>query len=1238
MKIIENLKGFWVWNNWLYFVTFLILILIFVMAFYFFKKRGKSRKAEKSTGKEEGATGLPPLSLVKAWKAFLNQIPSEFRRLIMVYQHFVVFGESGAGKSLLINSHTDWQGHARQFYPSYTANPLLQVYLGSKVLVQEIPASLLNDTSKAARKALIKLWAPLFRRKDPTAMIVLNSASFQTDEPLFLKKQAQMIRGKINLLARIRKRPIKVRLVLTNMERYEGFPEFSRFLARYGIPLKLEFSSKEELARLAECLVPYEEHLPRALTSLPAEDYLKIMTFMDRAPELFKGLSRFIAVLQSPDPLTPEPEIATLSLAFLSEEQVSVSNPFATSLTSRDIQKFNPLFRHRVAAAVLGGIGLIYLVSSFFYEYKLIGERHLKIAVLEKAPLSQYNQNMHKLFVDPLTSMQQRTLMAFLPDFFPHADEELFRRGIENIRKFYLLPELEKFSVAENSWEAASLEDVRQVGDARNKVVYLLGLLYATRDNDLGALILDHIKEWTENTGVSSLLIEDYINYNKASYSVILDTNDYLYSRKKGIIDDPHALLVFLEKINRFYKQPVITRSEFHELMQETAGFLGKIRALERYDLSLKVAELLRREALLNIDDVQDDTAGLKSQIRHESIKKFLRFLHQSRITSPEITDEMNLAGLYENLKVMHTYKGFQSSKDELFHFMLTGREFKFGASQWNNLLNRSRMTLFLNDFINHNKRNDGMLFFLSKEDFPDLVMNTANDGMFLFKGQARVDGRFTRNAFEKRVKPVLTELPGFIESLPVPEKDKIYFSNFLFKEIDAYGRRYASAYQNYYMDFEIQARSLASLRYVLRQLTLPNSPFMEVLLAVKDNTLLDTGDNTYLASFARKMEAFEFLQRLLAEHKGVFPELDKYKAFLEQMLFDIGNGSSQARDLKDFKKRLSPIGQISFAILQDGEESYLNLIKQWVKSVGIPKEWQGVFKDPVYLAYYLGLPEIEDEIKNIWDALFESDIYSLYGFFPFNRTSTRDVPGAVLARATHPHGHFWPLFRSLLSPVFHEEAGVWRVRPSPIENPILPDQLIETVNAISRLTTTLWDPKGEPKSLEFMVRPYPLAAVRENVPVVALSYLHAGEFSLFGFNQQPSWKKLIFDWSRESSAAVGVELVTDDGTAKLQNAVAVGKSSWSFFHLLQKSDDMVVMDALTDPGEAPDAVLPLEHPGDSDVYGNIAMLTWVVHYSQKDRDTHPETGLVRGGEADAVKVRFGIQTRDPWAIFILPQ
>ncbi|MCG8471661.1 MAG: hypothetical protein MI742_07370 [Desulfobacterales bacterium] len=1236
MKWINKLKGFLPAEYAAWIPVCLVALLLFGGLVLFLKKR---KKSEKEAAPEPKAVkelpSMAPHSLVKAWKGFLSQIPGEFRRIIMVYQHFVVFGESGAGKSVLINNHTDWQGHARQFYPSYTANPLLQVYLGSKVLVQEIPSSILNDTSKAARVALLKLWKPLFRRKDPTAVVVLNCATFQTDEPLFLKKEAQMLRGKINLLARARKKPIKVRLVLTNMELCEGFPEFSKFLNDNHIPLKLEFGSKEDLARLESCLLPYEEHLSRALISLEASDYLKIMTFLEKAPVLLGELGKFISVLQSPDPLTPEPEVTSLSLAFLSDEYTPVSNPFDTSLTTQEIKKFNPLLKHRIAAGALGALGVIYLAGSFIYERHLIQERYVQIEKIEKAPLSQYNQNMHKLFVDPLTSIKQRTLLDFIPDFFPQANREIYRRGVANIRNYYLIPELEKYLVSAKSWDV-DLLDASEQSDSRNRVLYLLGLLYATQGNDLGELIMENMDAWADNTGLSRLLIEDYVHFNESSDGITIDMNDYIYTSKKGVIDDPLAIMVFFEKVKKYYYQPVLSLGEFETLRQEAEGFLGRILDVERYDLSVKVTELLRREAMLSINTQEINTADFKTQVQQTAIKEFLRFLLASRISRPDVTGGMNLSGLYENLKVMMAYKGLDTDSDSSFQFVLAGRNFKFNAARWNDLLNRSRMSLFINDFIDHNIHQDGTLFFHQREDFSDLLMNASNNGMFLFRGQYRVDGRFTRKAFEKRVQPVVSELPPFIEGLPVPEKDKARFSRFLMSEVDAYGQRYAEAYQNYYMDFDIGATSLATLRLVLKQLNEPTSPLMDVLMAVKENTLIPIGENIYLHTFAKHLETFSFLGRLLTEQKGAFPEMETYKAFLEQMLLEIDAHSENSAHLGKFEKRLSSLARISYAMFLGREGSYLSLMEQWVESVGIPYQWRGAFMAPVLSAYAIGKPEVEQQVALIWNELYERDIQPLHDFFPFNRTTGRDVSLAMLGRSTHPNGHFWEVFKGILGAITHEDAGVWSLRPTSLETLEVPEKMLPTLNAVQRLTATLWNDEGDVKPLTYMVKPYPLPQVKAGGPLVSLAYLHAGDFSIFGFNQQPAWKKMDFDWSRENSASVGVELLPrKGGPSKLYNAVEVGRSAWSFYHLLQRSENASAKDALGGLSKAEDEKASL---GDERRGAEPTIFTWVVNYRGERGRSVTDSGLVDRRGIRGLQVSFAIRNEDPWSLFRLPK
>ena len=1241
-------KGFFTWDNWPYFVAALAApVLVVVLVYYFKKRRGRKRPAK--VEKKETQPGLPVSSLVKAWKGFLHEIPSEFRRVIMIYQHFIVFGESGVGKSSVIDNYTDWQGHARQFYPSYTASPLLKIYLGSKVLVQEIPAALLNDTSRNARLAFLKLWKPLFRRKDPAAVIVLNATALRTDEPAYMKKQAQMIRGKINLLARVRKRAVKVRLVLTHMDQFEGFLEFSQFLTENNIPLKLEFGSKEALKDLAKCLEPYEDHLTRALTSLTADKYLKAITFMRTAPKLFTDLAAFISILQSPDPLTPEPEVVNLCLTAQSEEHTRVANPFATSVTAKELQRFNPLFRHRVAAAALGVAGVIYLSAAFVYEHRVINERYREMEVLEASPPAQYDENMHRLFIDPLTSMQQQRLMAFLPDFFPNINQEINRRCIENIRRFYLLPELERFSVGGTVGGAGPLDEidrlreeyVQQIEDVQDKILYLLALLYATRHNELGRLIKHNVTQWSEGLGLSRLLIEDYVNNNRSSEDITLNIESLSYRGERRIADDPHTWMVYFLKVSKLYQQPIITKAEFDRLQQETDAFLQVIRELERYDLSAQVSDLLQKEPSLGM--YIDPIARKESQLRQEPVKNFLTFIKGSSFAYPEVTDGLSLIDLHENLKVMLHFKELAGENDPLFHFLFAGEEFKLSGLQWNNLLNRSRITFYLRDFIARNKRHDGLLFFSSEKEFEDLVMNPSNDRQFFFTGDAKVDGRFTKDAFEKNVKPVLTELPAFVGALPIQDNEKSCFLNFLAKEVDAYGRCYAEAYRDYYIDFDVEVTSLGALRYVLTQMTLPSSQFMDVLLTVRDNTLIDPGKNDYLRPLAVRLEEFEFFQRLLAEQKGTFPELDKYKALLEQMQIDIEDQTPLGKTdkevtFKDFTNRLTPLGRISFAIFRDEPDSYLNLITLWLKSVGISSQWRDLFLAPVYQAYFLGREEIEATIATIWTDLLQADISPLYHKFPFDISSEDNVSVEELKEAAHPHGHFWRTFHELVAPFCVEDGGRWRERACVLGGARLPDNMLEIANAVARLSDRLWDDKGEERPLAFMMKASPLPQALPHEPIAVLSYLHAGGSSIFGFNQQPSWKEFTLQWHSGSSAAVGIEFTTPDASARFQNAVTVPKTAWSFYRLLQKAEDLAKIHTFSTPASEAASGTSASRAGDAPIAGKSYVATWLVSFPERKRGILKAL-LVPGKKAESrpLEVKFAIRN-DPWAIFTLPR
>src|SRR5262245_45686650 len=82
--------------------------------------------------------GLAPNSLQKLWRRFLARLPRTSRQVVARYPAVIVLGPTGAGKSKVIRSFVDWQGQSSQFLPSLIDSSLTQIYLGNRLLVEEV--------------------------------------------------------------------------------------------------------------------------------------------------------------------------------------------------------------------------------------------------------------------------------------------------------------------------------------------------------------------------------------------------------------------------------------------------------------------------------------------------------------------------------------------------------------------------------------------------------------------------------------------------------------------------------------------------------------------------------------------------------------------------------------------------------------------------------------------------------------------------------------------------------------------------------------------------------------------------------------------------------------------------------------------------------------------------------------------------------------------------------------------
>jgi hypothetical protein len=378
-------------------------------------------------------------------------------------------------------------------------------------------------------------------------------------------------------------------------------------------------------------------------------------------------------------------------------------------------------------------------------------------------------------------------------------------------------------------------------------------------------------------------------------------------------------------------------------------------------------------------------------------------------------------------------------------------------------------------------------------------------------------------------------------------------------------------------------------------------------------------------------MAEFDFIKHLMGDQKGAFPEIDKYKALLEQMLADIQEQQEpvakkeKEESYPQFKNRLTPLARISFAIFNNEKDSYLNLVRQWLDSVAVPRRWQDIFLAPVWQAYFLGAAEVETEVGKIWTELWQADIQPLYSKFPFTASSGEDVSVDALRNATNPTGHFWQTYQAMLSPFCTQDGRRWKKRNGPFNVPKLPNNLLPTLNAVTQLSSVLWDKEGKERPLEFMVRPKPLPAALPNEPIASLSYIQAGDCIVFGFNQKPSWKKLKADWHNQYWAAVGVEFATKDKSVKIKRTVEVPASNWGFYHLLQKAEGAGAVDRpdCSDKGKSAGRCYTAVNGKKA---GDFKTVRWAI--------TAPATS---GKGSSSIDVIFDIQN-DPWAVFKLPR
>lgn len=1125
------------WLDWIGLTV--VLVLLCVLGFLIWR-----RKYAKGGGKlvipeliVPTKLLLPPNCLLTVWRYFISAIPWRLRPDALRMPLSLVIGEAGCGKTGIIDRYADWQGQDFRFHPSAVDDPLLQIYLGTKSLVLEFGSSLLYDTSPAAYTAITKLWRHL--PPSPQAVMVIDATTLLAPKMEQLRQSGQALFGKLKVFGELEREPLPLIVALSHMDKVPGFVEFCVFLEEAGIPLQLDFPGRDGITQLESCLDGYQEHLRRALVTRPTQDYLKIVAFLNEAPRLFRVLVDFLRVAGLEQDVASPPIVR---LCLLSEHVHSFGcQPFALPPGVIQQPRFT-LNSHARTALALVLAGFVYLVGSYSYQQNMVTEVHESIQTISRIPIQDYAEKVSPLFLNFTGNLNKDPLLTFMPNFF---DEIVARNNyllIVEMRKYYLLPLLRQIQLEQ---------------DAVFKTARLIGLLYATPTNGIGKILSKHPEHNPIDMIKYRQLVSDYVVHNSHTDELGYLLNEITYAEPESYLEDHAPWVALFRNFKEMLKKPFIQEHEFKTMQQQLAGFLDILNRLDYYSEHDEVSQWLMQHTSLRLEQ------NSQSELRQKSIAQLLTLVSNLKLSNAEnCRASVSLKECLELVQATANAKIKISSPNITFN--LDGEYFSFTPEQWEALITRSRVVMMLRNLIDSHRNSDGWVFFGSPSIYTELESSTDGGGM-LYGDKVRIDGRLTANAFEQDVKPGVLALSDIVAKLPIDANEKKYFGDFVLKNLSTYSDRYVNAYLNYLRQFQVRINSTWALNYVLDDLQKPNSPFLETLRQVKNNTALNFPASPGFQPFAQKLSVFIFIQRLMEEKNGVYPEFQKYQSIMAQMQQQIDPSEAYVPkkvgdDTALLKGVLTPIGRVAWAMLFNEDGSYSTLVKSWLQNVGILNGWQQPFLAPVKKVEEFGANEINEHIDGIWSDIWDSNITPLLVKFPFMPNAGRDKELAVddLIKTFHPkQGVFWVTFQQYLSPLSTFSNGVWVKRHELSDSVALPANYLTRLNAAQQLTASLWDGQGNPKPLELLVKPGLLPTFNSKqiprAPLLSLAYLRQGENSVLGFNQQATWQQLPLEWWTAQLAEVGGEFRKDAAPTRVYADMTVADSQWNFFRLLQQ-------------------------------------------------------------------------------------
>ncbi|MCY1078688.1 type VI secretion IcmF C-terminal domain-containing protein [Archangium lansingense] len=1134
--------------------------------------------------------GTPPTlgrnRLRQIHQRFLAGLPWRQRAAVKDLPGAVVLGPAGAGKSKLIELDVDWQRQARQYLPSNTSDSLLQIYLGPDTVVQELSAPLLEDDTPQARLALRRLWKDTFGQQQALAILVLDARWLAETPPDEVRRTAQLLRGKLNLLAEIRHGQVETRLCLTHMDELEGFEDFANLLRDHRVPLSFELPRRGEEGALASLLQTQEQYLALGLTSLPVESFERLEHFYSQGHRPFEALARFVTALLEGGTLAFAPRLSRVYLSSLSPS-ARAAGVLSVSATANDAQAVRQRYlrTHLKRSVMLAAACSLPILAAYAHFSWRLTQTQERVKRFEDTVQRMRDQGQEVSG----TVVQEQVLAAgqsmdvlwramsywpLLPYSFTDEREGLRLRLARGIREAHLRPALERCHKQPNPCRP-------------EQVVFTLAALHASRNEALGQFVLSSLRsrsslDFVQQAGTAPAPEADSLEA-KRSWVTSVNLLESLVGDYVLISDKPWQAPTTTEDswAQWPFREPLTLEAQ----LEPWQAHLKRLQEL-LHDQSLEPYELERLDA--ELESMQEVRRRLQAQLDDSALLGTLPRVVDLLSASEARVDMSRFKGLPSTLKAV---AWMNQNREVLTAVLRMEEEAYLGVKAVQKMTVAEllvREGLWLQGPDNHTHQ---VTVLQSTFDFRPrdsarqlhqaLLRYYEKTGRMPFGGvsgdEAERRDAFTsvaaeRVEFDTRLRPLVDEFTQRLKSAGLPLEQASQRQEHVQRKVNQFAIQYRQRLFQRVASYHFNAPVPAMLSGELSRLTQPSSELVDMLRDVAHGASLEPLEGPYYESLRNTVAPFKPIAQVMKpDESGNYAALNPYRALIAQLVDELNavpKASSATAAGKDAGKEagkgaggaarltemLTPLGRIALSMMLEEEGSYLHKVNAWLDQQGLIGELRQPFLQPFLTVRQLGQKELEQKLNHQWEEAWGRMLKPLLTRYPFEPTATQEVDAGDLEVLRRQDGAFWDFVNRVLTPVCEERGPEWVLRGALQDRLTLPAELLPTLGGLSRLSRLLWDAEGKPRPLMLQIMPLPLPTAPAPGSFVTLGSLKCGKTTVLAYNQSPSWQEFPVAWWDQQTASLMLELRSPEQESVQYSSLDKSRSAWGCFRLLESS------------------------------------------------------------------------------------